>query len=433
MPKLTNTTMERALLSCCLIDSNKAVAKVYNLVKDKMFHEPKYRLVWVAIASLFEDEKGIDFLTVSDYFRDKSQLKDFQGEEDYFYQISKEETTAAHIVQYAEGVREAYACRSIKIIIEKYLKTIEESDQNSQELSSDIIAKLSNIHSAMIGTEIVSIQDIAKNIAEETQRIKELEDDDKYKNWLNIGIPSLDTMLSGLRPGRLYMIAGVPGGGKSDLLINWMINLSKKISVGVISAEMTKEDLVLRAISNYTKIDSKQIENGTLSDSDMGDIWRKISFNDRKIYIDDSTAPTAMDIKARAITMQAQLGVEVLLIDHLQELKHHTKSANENADWRNTTKALRDIGKDLNIPIVLLNQLTKEALVEGQRPQMKYLRQTGAEESDVVIMLFNTKKDENEILEMIVRKNRRGPLGIIQCQYDKTTGRQGELGDEPPF
>ena len=417
--------MERALLACCLVDPN-AIAKVYTIINGKMFYEPKYRIIWDTMVEIFNAGNEIDFLVVSDELRAKNQISKFQGEEAYFMDLSKEEVTSTHITQYAETVREAYACRSMQIITEKYSKLITESDQNSQELSSSIISKLSNIHSAMIGTKIVCVDEVAKAIVEEAQRLKD--EGDTHESWLLTGVTTLDNWFGGLRPGRLYMVAGAPGGGKTDLLINWAINLSKNAPVGIISAEMTKDDLVVRMIANYCDIDSKKIENGVLSDRELGKLWANISLDDKRIYIDDSSQPTAIQIKARAITMQAQLGIKVLLIDHLQELKHHTSSGNENADWRHTVKAIRDMSKDLPIPVVLLNQLTKEALTEGKRPYLKDLRQTGAEESDVVMMLHYTKTPElGEHLEYIVRKNRRGQLGIIRCYYDKTTGKQGEL------
>jgi replicative DNA helicase len=249
------------------------------------------------------------------------------------------------------------------------------------------------------------------------------------KTSINTGYSILDNMTGGLEPG-LIIVGARPSMGKSDLMLNWALNIAKTTPVAIMSAEMKKIALVRRMLAAFHNVDSLHIRKGTIERAILVQMWQDVELGGRRIYIDDSSAPTALQIRSKLTTLKAKHDIGIAFIDHLHRLSWHTKHSNDNANWRSIVDSISDTGRDLNIPIVLLQQLNRTG--KGD-PVLQELREAGEEPADVVIMLNRENYQQfatHDRLKYIIRKDRTGIVGTVWVEYNLTTGKQGESADQ---
>lgn len=427
-PSPHSIEVEQALMCCCLIDPD-ALAQIYGRIHKDMFYDRRHALIFSALTTLFDRGMDIDILTVSDHLRRKRDLESIGGDS-YLASLTSTTATGTHVIRYADQVKEYYSLRKIIKIMEIKKKLIDHGEESSV-IAEGLINEISNLNSEVTNSMNVEFKDVAKEVVKEIKKTMDDEVKDKYKDWIKTGIPKLDTWLGGIRPGRMYTIAASPGSGKSDASMNWALNFSRSCPVGFISAEMSAKDLALRTMAMMAQIDSKAAELGTLTKAQYNEFVKVLNINRYPIIINDKSGPTAPFVRSQAVTMKAQKGIKVLFIDHLQEFKFHTKSSDDYKRWADITHDLRNIGKDLDIAIILINQLVKSVRQEKRSPRLGDVKGSGEEDSDVILLLSPVKKKNcPERLLMNLVKNRRGPLGKITCYYDKTCGIQRQLESE---
>jgi len=267
------------------------------------------------------------------------------------------------------------------------------------------------------------------------EKISDLHDPDTKEKYRGIptGFKSLDNLLSGLQPSDLIIIAARPSMGKTALALNMAQNVAKRgKTVGIISLEMSKEQLVERMFCSLLSVDSWKMRTGRLSDEDFSKIGGVMDeLNSTKIYIDDSVGNSIAELKAKARRLKMENGLDVLMIDYLQLMSagklSYSAQSNRVQEISEISRSLKALARDLSIPIIALSQLSRAVEARPSKiPQLSDLRESGAieQDADVVLMIYREDyyeedTDRKGITDIFIRKHRNGPIGHVELAFKK--------------
>jgi replicative DNA helicase len=256
------------------------------------------------------------------------------------------------------------------------------------------------------------------------------------------GFTDLDRRTSGLQPSDLIIIAGRPGMGKSAFGLNIAQHVGVRVSrpVAIFSLEMSKEQLVTRMLCAEARVDSTKLRTGFLRRDDWPLLTKAAgTLSEARIYIDDTPAQTALDIRSKARRLRSELGdLALVIVDYLQLMQGRRGTENRQQEVSEMTRALKALAKELDVPVVALSQLSRA--VEARkppRPQLSDLRESGAieQDADVVCMIYRDEIYDEEsmdkgVAEIIIAKQRNGPTGIVKLAFQGEFTRFSNLADD---
>jgi replicative DNA helicase len=289
-------------------------------------------------------------------------------------------------------------------------------------------------------TGFVGLKDLVYPFMENLEKVRRSE---ALVTGLPTGIAKLDELTLGLQPSNLILVAGRPGQGKTALALNVLshVGLRLKMPVAFFSLEMDKESLVLRLISAEAGIDGQALRRGYLKPLEGSGArgWEAITqaasrFLDCDVYIDDTSFLNTLDLRSRARRLVGELQAKdkklgLVIVDYLQMLQVSDRRENRQQDVAEISRSLKALAKDLGVPVVALSQLSRrpeDKGREGGRPQLADLRDSGALEQDADLVLFvyrealgrpNTSPEERAKAELIIGKQRNGPLGTVYLTF----------------
>ena len=373
------------------------------------FSDVKLGRCYDYLISMFKEEEQIDILTTRDYIERKvGTANDFTFP--YLATLADNCTGIENIDTYAKHIR----TRRISNEIEDLKEHI---SYNNYQKSADKIQKLqSDLADAH--------EDGMQNIVSKT--VDYIEDIKQSGVGLSTGFESIDKLLNGLRNGTLTVIAGRPSMGKSTLAMNFANNISKHKSVLFYSLEMTQVQLMMKIVSSETDIPLWKVERNQLTESE-NDRWYKAlaKAGDKNMTIIDKGGVSAEDIVVKARQLHGEKELGVIIVDYLQIMKYD--KSKEVSELGNITRELKYLSKELDIPVILLSQLSRGVEYRGnKRPLMSDLRSSGEieQDADVIIMCYRdeyyTKEASTEkgMAEIIIAKNRMGQSGFVQCKFE---------------
>lgn len=421
---------ERSTLGALLIDKD-AIIKIADLVEAEDFYHEKHASIYRTIIELFEKRQPIDLLTVTSLLEDKKEL-DMVGGASYIAELTSEVPTASHIFQYGTIVKQ-------KAILRKLLKAgdiitglgYKETDE-VEDLLEEAEKALFNVSQTFIKDKFVHVKDILSQTYEKLADLHDPDSKEKYRG-IATGFKDLDNILSGMQPSDLIILAARPSMGKTALALNIAQNVARhKNSVGVISLEMSKEQLVERMFCSLLGVDSWKMRTGKLTDEDFGKIGGIMDeLNSMKLYIDDSIGGSIAELRAKARRLQMEHGLDLLIVDYLQ-LMSSGKGGGGNMSNRvqeisDISRSLKGLARELRIPVVALSQLSRAVELRPSKiPQLSDLRESGAieQDADVVLMLYREDYYEEDsdragITDIYIRKHRNGPTGKIELGFKK--------------
>ncbi|HET8523883.1 MAG TPA: replicative DNA helicase, partial [Thermomicrobiales bacterium] len=256
-----------------------------------------------------------------------------------------------------------------------------------------------------------------------------------------VGVPTgftdLDQLTGGLQKSDLVIVAARPSVGKTAFALGMAYGAAVQHgkTVGVFSLEMSAEQLVQRLLATETGVDSHRLRLGQIDDHEWDRISRAFGrLAEAKIYIDDSSGLNVMEVRSKARRLQAEQGVDLIIIDYLQ-LMHSRRSENRVQEISEISRGLKGLARELNVPVVALSQLSRAVESRSDhRPMLSDLRESGSIEQDADIVMFiyrdevydpNTEK--KGIAELIVAKHRNGPVGTVNLRFFDKTARFADL------
>ena len=412
---------EQAVIGAILFDPT-CVPKVVELLQPDDFYIETNRMIFDTISSMFTGGKRIDPVTVLEEMKALG-YKD-KADRAYFLQLIDVTPTSANVEDYAKIVREKKMLRDLQQICNE----IFDLTRNEQETASTI-AELAEqkIYAIRQGREINGLRHIKSVIKDVYDQLDELAANPGKLPGIPTGFADLDNALGGLNKSDLILIAARPGMGKTSFALNLVLSAAQKSGkdVAIFQLEMSDMQLTTRMISSEALVDSRKLRMGTLDDND----WDKIAhasarLSKTNIYIEDSSAITVSEIKAKCRRLGDELGL--IVIDYLQLMhsggRHSDNRVQEVAE---ISRSLKIMAKELNVPVVCLSQLSRASEQRAdKRPMLSDLCESGAIEQDADIVMFIYRDDyyddESEmknIAEILLAKNRHGATTTIELQW----------------
>ncbi len=420
---------ERSAIGSLLVDKD-SILKISDFIAPEDFYHDAHRLIFQAVSDLYDKRIPIDLVTLTNILDDRDQLK-LIGGASYLAQLANEVPTSTHIFQYATIVKEKAMLRKlIKAgdIIKGYGFT---EDENIEELVDKAEKAVFEVSQTFISDRFVHIKDVLSGTYEKISDLHDPEAKEKYAG-MPTGFKDIDRLLSGLHPSDLIILAARPSMGKTALALNFAQNIAKSgKAVGIMSLEMSKEQLVERMFCSLLAVDSWKLRTGQLTDDDFSKIGSVMDeLNNMKIYIDDSLGNSISELKAKARRLKMEGGLDVLFIDYLQLMSGSSKSqyqGNRVQEISEISRSLKALARDLAIPIVALSQLSRAVEMRPVKiPQLSDLRESGAieQDADVVMMMYREDYYEEDsekkgLTDIYVRKHRNGPIGHVELAFKK--------------
>jgi replicative DNA helicase len=341
---------------------------------------------------------------------------------------------AENLKNYAARVREKSLLRKLLGVAGKISETVFEYDKevaaSAMEAVDDCSQQIYLLSKDEAGRELTPISDVLGDVYDNLHKVT-----DHTVELLGVttGFNKLNDRLNGLQNSNLIIIAGRPGMGKTSFAVNIAHNAARAgKTVAIFTLEMSAVQIVHKLITSETGLTSRTLQSGPITKED----WNKLAIagdplNELKIYIDDSSRPSAMEINSKCRRLKSGEGLDLVVIDYLQLMDSRTKGKYENrtAEVSEITRNLKALAKDLNVPVVALSQLSRAP--EGRkekRPILSDLRESGSIEQDADVVLFvhrdqyyatEKSSDEWETAEIIIGKNRTGPTGDIPLNFIK--------------
>jgi replicative DNA helicase len=420
---------ERSTIGSLLVDKD-AVVKISDFLKAEDFYHDAHKMVYRAIIDLYDKRSPVDLVTLTNILEERKELKIIGGAS-YLASLANEVPTSTHIFQYATIVKEKSILRQLILVGDTIKGLGYQENQNVDELIDQAEKTLFGVSQSYISDRFIHIKDVLNNTYE---KISDLHDPDAKEKYRGVptGFKSLDNILSGLQPSDLVVLAARPSMGKTALALNIAENIAKRgKTVGLISLEMSKEQLVERMFCSLLSVDSWKMRTGKLSDDDFSKIGGVMDeLNSMKIFIDDSVGNSISELKAKARRLKMENGLDVLVIDYLQLMSAgsaYSYQANRVQEISEISRALKSLARDLNIPILALSQLSRAVELRPSKiPQLSDLRESGAieQDADVVLMLYREDYYEEDterkgITDVFVRKHRNGPVGHVELAFKK--------------
>ncbi len=420
---------EQSVLGGLLLE-NAAWDKVADLISEIDFYRHDHRLIYRHICKLVEHGRPADAITVSESLDNSAELEAVGGLA-YIGAIVQNTPSAANIRRYAEIVRE----RSVMRKLAEVGGVISDSAFNPAGRTADQLldeAETRVFEIAETGARakqgFVAIQPILTQVVERIDMLFQRENPNDVTG-VPTGYSDLDQKTSGLQPGDLVVVAGRPSMGKTALALNIAehVALSAGLPVAIFSMEMAGTQLAMRMIGSVGRLDQHKVRTGQLQDAD----WRKLTdavgkLNDAPIFIDESAALNALELRARARRLYRQCGkLGLIVVDYLQLMSAASSGENRATEISEISRSLKALAKELDVPVVALSQLNRSLEQRpNKRPVMSDLRESGAIEQDADLILFiyrdevyNPETPDKGTAEIIIGKQRNGPIGSVRLTF----------------
>jgi replicative DNA helicase len=420
-----NVEAEKSVLGSMLID-DEAIGTAIEILNEEWFYEHSHHKIYKAIIDLYNNRKKVDLITLSEKLKNNGALEEVGGVS-YLSTIIDFVPTAANVEYYAHIVKEKGVLRklihnSTQIIQESYNSTgnIEEIVDNAERLIfevADLKQKQKSVH----------IKDLVK---EGIEKLDYLYQRKEHITGLATHYTKFDTMTSGLQKADLVIIAGRPSMGKSAFAVNVAENIAikEKMPVAIFSLEMSKEQLVQRMLCSQARVDAHKVRSGFLSPADWPHLTKAAgTLSESKIYIDDTPAISALELRAKARRLKANYGIELVVLDYLQLMRSTTRSDSRQQEISEISRSLKALAREINVPVIALSQLSRAVESrQDHRPMLSDLRESGAieQDADVVVLLmreeyYNPTEENRGIAEIIIAKQRNGPVGTVKLHFKK--------------
>jgi len=408
---------EQSVLGALLIDKD-AVVEVAEFLRPEHFYQDKHTKVYEAVVKLYEAREPVDVVTVGEKLKETKSLKQVGGVT-YLTELVNRVPTSAHVENYAKIVKNLAIKREL---ISQASRIVEQSFDETEELDK----VLDRAEKAIFG---LSQQHLTRNfipikdaLAESFDRLDELHKQAGGIRGVPTGFADMDNVLAGFQRSNLVILAARPGMGKTSLALNISQHaaVEQKIPVGFFSLEMSQEELVDRLLIAQADIDAWKLKTGRLNEKDfaaLSDAMGELA--EAPLYIDDTPGMSIMEMRTKARRLQAEHGVELLIVDYLQ-LAHSRNLENRVQEISEVSMGLKNLARELRVPVLAVSQLSRAVEHRGtRRPQLADLRESGGIEQDADVVMFLYREDEEDLenLKLYVAKHRNGPLATIDLRF----------------
>ena len=437
-----NLEAEKSVLGAILIH-NEAFNHAAEFIDSRDFFRDAHRRIFDKMVALSERGNAIDFITLKEELSRTGELEEVGGPA-YIASLVDGVPRSANVEYYAKIVKEKSTLRSLihsanKILTEAY-EAEEEPDLLLDEAERAIFAIAEN----RIRAGFIPLRDLVQS---SFTAIEKLQQNKGAVTGVPTGFHDLDEMTTGLQPGDLVIIAARPSMGKTSLVLNMAqhVGTATDMTVGFFSLEMSKEQLFMRMLTAEARIDAHRFRSGHLTEKDYGKLSHALgTLAEARVFIDDAASIGVLEMRAKARRLKAEHGLDLLVIDYLQLMQGRGRFESRQQEVSAISRSLKGLAKELGVPIIALSQLSRAP--EGRtdhRPQLSDLRESGAIEQDADLVMFiyrpevydkdETRPEDQGIAEIIIGKQRNGPIGSVKLSFLNQYTRFENFAEGPPI
>ncbi|MBI2024610.1 MAG: replicative DNA helicase [Candidatus Harrisonbacteria bacterium] len=429
-----NIDAEQSVLGSLMVDKN-AIIQVADVLRPNDFYHPQNSAIYEAILSLFEKRRPIDILSVTTELKERNILKEIGGST-HLSKLVEMVPSATHVLHYAKMVRD-------KKILRDLIATSAEISEKAFNPDGELDETLDEIEQKIFAISQHSVQQKFTLIKEELpkayERLEKMHSGERPLGGIGTGFSKLDFYLSGLRNSDMVVVGARPSLGKTSFVLDIARHAAVKEqkSVGVFSLEMSKDQIIDRIIAAEAEVPLSTLRTGRVkNDTDFELVQRALdSLSRAPLFIDDTPSPNVLQMRSMARRLQAEHGLDLLIVDYLQLIQPKTGSDNIVQQITEISRNIKGLARELNVPIIAVSQLSRGVEQrEIKIPRLSDLRESGSIEQDADVVLFLYRKDRDKLspspeeqgmAEIIIAKHRNGPLGSVQLKFDeqKTTFR----------
>ena len=421
---------ERAVLAAMLLDE-AAVGRAVEMLDASVFYRTAHQKMFDAMVALYSRHERADLVTLSEELRKRGDLEAVGGAA-ALAQIVEFVPTTANLEQHVRIVRGKAVLRSLIGATREIQQEAYAADDETALILDRAEQRIFEISDDRVRQGFVSMKDL---MMPTMKHIEDLSERNKGSTVFITGVPTgysrLDTLTAGFQRGDLVIIAGRPSMGKTAFALNIAENaaIQHQKCVAVLSLEMSKEQLALRLLCSQSEVPLYKVRSGNLNQAE----WRKLSNLTGALYkapimIDDTAAPTVLEIRAKCRRLKSEGRLDAVFIDYLQLIRGATAAENRVQEISQMTRALKALAKELDVPVIALSQLSRaveQRAGKDRRPQLSDLRESGSieQDADLVMFVFREEmyhRDNPELrgkAEIIVAKQRNGPTGDIPLTF----------------
>ena len=407
-----------------IISQPSVLSDVIELIKPEYFYNEQHKALYSIMLQMNSMSLPVDIVTVLNEAEKQHIFESPAEGRRYLAEIGNMLPSTANIQSYCKIVADKYFLRSLSYVAKTILDDVQSGEQDAQ-LRLD--AAEQKIYDIRQGKDVRGLVPLSEAIAEAYDRLGKISGPDKEKYvGARTGFTLLDSITSGLNKSDLIIIAARPGMGKTSFAMNIATNVARRAEKEVVTfnLEMSKEQLATRILSTEALVESNTLRNGRIS----GDDWVKLAtsagyLSTLPLYIDDTASMTVQQMKAK---LRRTRNLGLVIIDYLQLMESTSRSDNRVTVISEITRQLKVMAKELNVPVILLSQLSRAVESRNdKRPMLSDLRESGSIEQDADIVLFlyreayyNKESQRQNISECIVAKNRHGETGTVELIWD---------------
>ena len=437
---------EQAVLGAMLMNK-EAITVASEILSGDDFYQTAYGILFNSMVELFHAGKPVDLITLQEYLKEKDVPPEISSMEfrrlvssmvgytrapeissmEFARDLLMGTQTSANIKSYAEIVREKSIMRRLIKVNEETANACYLQNQPLEEILEDAQKQVFALAETGNSEEYVPIKQVVLNALDVIERAS------KTKGTVT-GIPTgfidLDYKLSGLQRSDLVLIAARPSMGKTAFVLNIAQHVAfrQNKAVAIFSLEMSKEQLVNRLFSLESHVDAQILRTGNLSDTD----WEKLiegagTIGSSRMIIDDTSGITISEMRSKCRKYKLEMGLDLIIIDYLQLMSGSNSRKNESRQQEisEISRSLKGLARELNVPVLALSQLSRAVEQRtDKRPMLSDLRESGAIEQDADVCMFiyrddyyNPDTEDKNIAEIIIAKQRNGPIGTVRLAW----------------
>lgn len=424
-----NIEAEQSVLGSLMLDKD-AIIKIADIAKVGDFYKDDHNRIYQAMLDLYEEREPIDVLSLANRLEEKKTLEAVGGS-GYLASLVNSVPSASNIVHYAKVVQKKALLRRLIGAASEIVEMGYDDSEDVQKVLDEAEQRLFAISQKYIKQDFIPIKTILEAAFD---RIDELHKNDQTMRGVPTHFPDLDNLLAGLQKSDLIIVGARPATGKTSFALDIarQVGVYSKVPVGIFSLEMGADQLIDRMLAAQAGVDLWRIRTGKLVSEGAGNDFEKLSeamgvLSEAPIFIDDSGSLNILEMRTMARRLQAEHKLGLIIIDYLQLMEgRSSKGDNRVQEISEISRGLKQLARELNIPIIALSQLSRG--IESrpdQRPKLSDLRESGSIEQDADVVMFLYREDRvrpdtpnKNIVDIIIAKHRNGPVGQVSLYFE---------------
>jgi replicative DNA helicase len=423
-PLPNNLDAERSVLGAILLDNNALNTAIENLRAEDFFLD-QHRRVFTQMIALGEAQQAIDLITLTEELHRRGDLE-ASGGAPYLASLADGMPKVSNVEHYARIVKEKAMLRNLIHTTHNIQQRAFEGEDGADMILDNAESSIFLLAEDRVKAGLIPVKDIVRDNFE---RLEKIFKEGKSITGIPTGYVELDKLTSGLQPSELLILAARPSQGKTALALNLAENIAIRAGqpVAIFSLEMSKESLLQRLVASVAQIDAHKFRTGHLNRNDWTSMTEALGvISNAPLWVDDAGSISVLEIGAKARRLKRDKGLSLLIVDYLQLITARGRFGNRQEEVASISRGLKGLAKELQIPVLVLSQLTRAPERDERGPQLSDLRESGAIEQDADVVMFiyrphffkaGASPEEREETELRIAKQRNGPTDNVKFVF----------------